>query len=165
MAVKAFNAFVNGFRTINGTHLNNLFTGQEQMQAVNTLKLTVGSQGASTDAIQKIALAVTATANTDITASIPAGAIIRSMTVYTTTAFTAVSDAQIQIGNAAAGAQYVAAVSIKALGIYALTLLGSAAAALANFPAGSPNLFVRIVQSGGSTAVGSATLLVSYVLP
>lgn len=165
MPVKNYSPFIPGYRTINGAHLNNLFTGQEQMAAVNTLKLSLGSQAASTDAIQKVALAVAAVTNTDLTASLPPGAIIQSMTVYTTTAFTAVSDAQISIGNAAGGAQYVAAVSIKALGVYALTLVGSAAAALANFPSGSPNLFVRVAQSGGSTAVGAATLVVSYVLP
>lgn len=171
MAVKSFNKFPDWFRLIDGTHLNNLFTGVMSMGSIvvtgltNTGNLKLGSQGGKVSASQQIALAVTAVTNTDLTATLPAGATIVSMTVYTTTAFTAVTDAMISIGNVAAGAQYVAAVSIKALGVYDLTLVAAAAAALASFPSGSPNLFIRIAQSGGSTAVGAATLVVNYIVP
>ena len=34
--------------------------------------------------------------------------------------------------------------------------------ALASLPAGSPNLFIRIVQTGGNSAVGAATLVLNY---
>lgn len=165
MAVKTFRPFVNGLRLIDGSKLNNLFQGNEQMQAINVLHATLGSQSASPLVDQIIPLSVNNATNTDLTATLPTGALVRSMTAYTTTAFTAVTDAQISVGNAAAGAQYVTAVSIKALGIVSLTLLAAQAAALASFPSGSPNLFIRIAQSGGNTAVGSGLLVVSYVLP
>lgn len=114
---------------------------------------------------QRVALSVTAVTNTDTTLSIPPGATIESIRIFTTTAFTAVTDAQISIGNAAAGAQYAALTSIKAVGIVTLTLVNAAAAALASAPNTAPNLFIRIQQSGGNTAVGNATMVVSYLLP
>lgn len=160
MAIKLFNPFSPGYRLINGIHLNNLFQGNEAIQS-----LRLGSQAAQTDALQKVALFVNNATNTDITASVPVGAGISAIQVYTTTAFTAVTDAMISIGNAAGGAQYVAAVSIKAVGVYNLTLVNAAAAALLSMPSGSPNLFIRIAQSGGNTAVGAATLVVDYLLP
>lgn len=41
MAVSSFNPFVNGFRLINGTHLNRLFQGNEAATALQTVTLTV----------------------------------------------------------------------------------------------------------------------------
>lgn len=41
MAAKTFRAFQPGFRTTDGTKLNNLFQGNEQMQAINVASLTV----------------------------------------------------------------------------------------------------------------------------
>lgn len=120
--------------------------------------------GGRLQAAQRASLTVTAITNTDSVMSIPPGATIEAIRVFTTTAFTAVTDAQISIGNAAAGAQYVAAVSIKAVGIVNCTLVNAAAAALAAAPA-TPNIFIRIAQSGGNTAVGAATIVVSYLLP
>ena len=72
------------------------------------------------DYIQTLMLSVTAVANTDFTMSVPPGATLLSATVYTSVAYTGAT-ATIQIGNAAAGAQYVAAVSIQAIGIVPLT--------------------------------------------
>lgn len=113
----------------------------------------------------RLAMTVTAITNTDYPALIlPAGAAINSILVYTTTAFTAVTDAQITIGSAAGGAQYVAAVSVKAVGIYTLSFVQSAAAAAAMLAAPAAGLFVRIAQSGGNTAVGAATLVVDFDL-
>jgi hypothetical protein len=110
---------------------------------------------------QSIALPVTAVANTDFVMSVPVGCILHSMSVYTTVAYTAVTDCKIQVGNAAAGAQYVAAVSVAAIGIVPLTLLAAQTPAFALMPA-APNLFIRLVQSGGSTAVGNGILRVTY---
>ena len=67
------------------------------------------------------ALPVTATANTDFTMSIPPGARIASMTVYTTTAYGAATDCKIEIGTSAGDNSYVAQTSIKAAGIVLLT--------------------------------------------
>ena len=110
---------------------------------------------------QSIALPVTAVANTDFVMSVPAGCILHSMSVYTTVAYTAVTDCKIQVGNVAAGTQYVAAVSVAAIGIVPLTLLAAQTPAFALMPA-APNLFIRLVQSGGSTAVGNGILKVTY---
>lgn len=115
-----------------------------------------------TDFILKVALAVTATANTDIAPiSLPAGRALLRATVYTTTAFTASTDCQIEIGSSAGSAAYVAAVSVKSVGVYGLTMVNSAAAALAALPS-TPNIYVRLVQSGTATAVGAGTLVLEY---
>lgn len=114
---------------------------------------------------QRIAVAVTAVANTDIAPiSLPQGATIESIRVYTTTAFTAVTDAQISVGATAGGQDYVALTTIKALGIYSPALVNAGAAALSAMPA-PPNLFIRIVQTGTASAVGAATVVINYLLP
>jgi|ERR1700732_1596966 len=59
------------------------------------------------------------------------------------------------------GAQYVAAVSIAPIGIVSLTLLAAQTPAFLSMPAGSPNLFIRIVQTT-PTAVGTAKLVINY---
>jgi hypothetical protein len=114
-----------------------------------------------TDYFQRLSLPVTAVTNTDYTMSVPAGATIIWIAVYTTTAYTGTT-ANISIGNAAAGAQYVVATSIASIGIVQLTLVNAAAAALLSMPAGTPNLFIRIAQSTTPTAVGAGTLVVNY---
>lgn len=113
-------------------------------------------QGSGTQSIT-----VTAVANTDLTMSIPAGARVTKATVYTTTAFGAATDATISLGNAAGGAQYVAATSIKAGGVYTLAFVASTAAAsgLLSFPG---TLYIRITQTGAASATGAATLVVEY---
>lgn len=113
-----------------------------------------------------LSLPVTATANTDFTMSIPLGAIITSMMVYTTTVYTASTDAKISIGASAGAATYVALTSILAGGVVTLSPVASigCAAALLSAPA-VPNLYVRVVQTGTPSAVGAATLVVRYILP
>lgn len=166
MALRAFEDFFpSGRGLVSGQKLSNIFRGVTLIPKMAITSLTLGSQTAKVDASQSIALAVTAVTNTDLTATLPVGAIIRSMTVYTTTAFGAVTDAVISVGNAAAGAQYVAAVSIKAAGVVGLTFVSAASAAFLSFPTGSPNLFIRIAQSGGNSAIGAATLVVTYSVP
>jgi hypothetical protein len=58
----------------------------------------------------------------------------------TTTAFGAVTDAQLSIGKTAGGAEYVAAVSIKALARSLHTLVGTAIADLDTVPGNRPGL-------------------------
>lgn len=111
--------------------------------------------------VQKISLPVTAIANTDFTVSAPKGKSLLRATVYTGTAYTAGTDAKIEIGTSAGDASYVAQATIAAIGVHALTLVSAAAAALASLPA-TPNLFVRVVQTGTPTAVGAATLVLEY---
>jgi hypothetical protein len=113
-----------------------------------------------TDYLQKISLPVTAITNTDFVVSVPIGATIVSMAVYTTTAYTGTT-ANLTIGNVAAGAQYVAITGIGAVGVVQLTLVNAAAAALLSMPA-PPNLFIRIAQGATPTTVGAGVLLIDY---
>jgi hypothetical protein len=114
------------------------------------------------DFVTKTSLTVTAATTTDFgPLSIPAGKTLMRAAVYTSTAFGAVTDAKISIGISAGDQSYVAQTTIKAVGVYNLTLVNAAAASLASMPA-APNLYVRITQSGGNSATGAATLVLEY---
>lgn len=115
-------------------------------------------------ASRQLSLPVTATANTDLTLAIPPGSVAASFVVYTTTGYGAATDATIQIGSTAGGVDYVAATTIKAVGIYALTRVNAAAASFLSLPNANPNIFIRIVQSGAASATGAAMLTVTYHL-
>ena len=138
----------NGFRI--GSYYNS--------SAGNTVNAPVANVGAS----QVQALSVTAVTNTDTVIAIPVGARILNIIVYVTTAFTG-GTPTIALGNAAAGAQYVAATSVATGGVYALTIASTVAAAagLLSFPG---NLYVRINQASAPTAVGAATLVINYAV-
>lgn len=124
-----------------------------------------GVQGKLEAAITK-ALTVTAVTNTDTTTTVPTGALIVAIDVYTTTAFGAVTDAVISVGSTAAGNDYVTATSIKAAGVVRLTLAATTIANLVSMPsAATPNVFIRIAQSGGNSATGAATLVIRYLVP
>lgn len=115
-----------------------------------------------------VALAVTAVANTDFSFQLPAGARNVKFNTKTVTAFGAATDAQLQLGNAAGGAQYVAAVSIKAAGEVSHALVAGNIADLDLVP-GTPGtmttFYGRIVQSGAASATGAATLNAEYTMP
>lgn len=115
------------------------------------------------DYVLKLSLPVTAVTNTDYTLSLPPGATLVSAAVYTTTAYTGTTG-NISLGSAAAGAQYVAATDIKAIGVVQLVLVNAAAASLLSMPNAAPNLFIRIAQSTTPTAVGAGVLVVNYVV-
>lgn len=113
---------------------------------------------------QELSLPVTAVANTDYAAvALPAGARNVTYRTITTTAYTAVTDAQISIGSTAGGVDYVAATTIKAVGVKVHTPVDAAAAV--HLGPGALTFFVRVTQSGGNTAVGAATLIFDYSLP
>jgi hypothetical protein len=139
----------------------NFTAGTFNLGAGGVVDSTSGVAG-RTDYIQMLMLPVTAVANTDFTMSVPVGCTLLSATVYTSVAYTAATDCKIQIGNVAAGAQYVAPVSIAAIGMVPLTLLAAQTPAFLSMPAGFPNLFIRIVQSGAASAVGTAKLVINY---
>jgi hypothetical protein len=106
-------------------------------------------------------------ATTDISLSLPAGSTIRSVSTYTTTAFLASGSVNFTAGTVVGDNLYVAATTIKALGIVNMTL-GSTApalAALTSLPGTSPNFFIRLTQTGTPSGVGSAIIIVVYVLP
>jgi hypothetical protein len=111
-----------------------------------------------------LSLPVTATANTDYAAiTLPPGAINLSYRTFTTTAYTAGTDAKISIGSTAGGVDYVAATTIAAIGVKSHTPVDAAAAV--HLAPGALTLFVRVTQSGTATAVGAATLCIDYSLP
>lgn len=115
-----------------------------------------------------VPLAVTAVANTDGTFQIPCGARNVTFRTKTVTGFGAVTDAQVQIGKTVAGAEYVAATTIKALGDYSHTEVGTSVADLDTVPGilGQMATFNwRIVQSGTASATGAANLYIAYSLP
>lgn len=134
-----------GYQAVLGAHINN-------MQNVGLSRFSFN-----------LALPVTAVASTAFTMTIPTGYIVRGFSVATGTAYGAATDATIAIGNVAAGAQYVAATSIKATGVVALTLVGAGVAALLSMPSGNPNLFITVAQTGAASATGSATLFVDLM--
>jgi hypothetical protein len=113
---------------------------------------------------RRLTITVPAQATTDFTLEVPEGASIEHLRTHTTTAFEAVTDALITVGNVAGGAQYVASTTVKAIGVYNHTLVSAAAADFTSFPAGGL-LHVRITQTGGSSAVGAATFFADMILP
>jgi hypothetical protein len=113
---------------------------------------------------QELSLPVTAVANTDYAAvALPAGARNVTYRTLTTTAYTAVTDAQISIGSTAGGVDYVAATTIKAIGVKAHTPVDAAAAV--HLAPGTLTFFVRVTQSGTASAVGAATLIFDFSMP
>lgn len=113
---------------------------------------------------QELALPVTAVANTDYAAvALPAGAHNVTYRTLTTTAYTAATDAQISIGSTAGGVDYVAATTIKAVGVKAHTPVDAAAAV--HLSPGALTFFVRVTQSGTASAVGAATLIFDFSMP
>lgn len=115
-----------------------------------------------------VAVTVTAVANTDFSFQVPSAARNLSFRAKTVTAFGAATDAQLQLGKTAGGAEYVAAVSVKALGDYALAQVATLMAELDTVTgqAGQMTTFTgRVVQSGAASATGLTNLYVSYSLP
>jgi len=117
--------------------------------------------GGKPQVIARQVITVTAVANTDFPIQIPAGATVLSAQTYTDVAFTGTT-VTLQAGSTVGGVDYIAPVSIKALGTVFHSLV-AAAQQLGNFPAAT-NFNVRIVQTG-PTNVGHATLVVEYALP
>ena len=118
-----------------------------------------------TDFIKKVALPVTATANTDFSVSLPPNGTLISATVYTTVAYAAVTDTKISIGTSAGNNSYLSggtAVSVQSLGVYVLTLTQPDGGGPAIMPNASPNLFIRLVQTGTASATGTAFIILNY---
>jgi hypothetical protein len=113
-------------------------------------------------------LSVTATANTDFAFALPGGARDVAFRTKTAVAFGAATDAQLQVGSTVGGAEYVAGVSIKALGQVVHALVGAGVGLLetvAGAPGTQTTFTARIVQTGAASATGAATLFVDYALP
>jgi len=129
-----------------------------------TVLQRLAGPGNSIRVTTEIALPVTATANTDYPAiAFPPGATDVTYRTYTTTAYTAGTDAKISIGSTAGGVDYVAATTIAAIGVKSHTPVDAAAAF--HLAPGALTAFVRVTQTGAATAVGAATLAISYSVP
>jgi hypothetical protein len=122
----------------------------------------VSGIGGSAPYVQKVPLQAANATTTDYGPfSVPLGKTLLRASVYTGTAWAAVTDAKVSIGVSAGDQTYVAQTTIKAIGFFALTLAAAAAAALASLPT-APNLYVRVTQSGGNSATGLSTLVLEY---
>lgn len=124
--------------------------------------------GALIRCTEAIAIAVPAAATTDFSFPVPCAARNVRFTGLTTTAFGAVTDAQLSIGKTVGGAEYSAAATVKAQGAYTPALVASGVPDLDQVPGalGSMATFTaRITQSGGNSAVGAFTLYVEYSIP
>lgn len=129
-----------------------------------TLPQSLAGPGNFIRVTQELSLPVTAVANTDYAAIVfPAGATDLTYRTYTTTAYTAGTDAKISLGSTAGGVDYVAATTIAAIGVKSHTPVDAAAAF--HLAPGALTAFVRVTQSGTATIVGAATLTVSYSVP
>ena len=106
-------------------------------------------------------MTVTATANTNFTLSIPPRMTLAEVTVFTTIAFGAATDATMQIGSSVGASDYVAAQSIKSLTTHTLAITPSSSSVYMS--AADPNLFIRITQTGTTSATGRCTLVVKYI--
>lgn len=103
----------------------------------------------------RITLTPLAQANTDFTLAIPTGITVLRATTITTTAYTGTT-VTLQLGSTAGGTELVAAVSVKAAGTVAHTLV----APVVGF--GTGTLFARLVQTG-ATNVGAGVCVIEYL--
>lgn len=129
-----------------------------------TVSQSIAGPGNFIRVTQEIPLAVTAVATTDFAPiAFPPGATDLTYRTYTTTGFGAATDAQLSLGSTAGGVDYVAATTIKAVGVKSHTPVDAAAAF--HLAPGSLLAYPRITQSGTASATGAATLTISYSVP
>jgi hypothetical protein len=110
---------------------------------------------------------------------IPANSTVTAIQVFTGTAFTGAT-VTISAGSALGGAQYVSVNDIKAAGAVTCTLVGSGLGTVGSAGSGLMNtaanttataandgiptsaIFFRVTQTATTTAVGAATVVVTY---
>lgn len=148
-------------RRITTVALNNLPVGvaaEAALSAAATVRVLVMDSLAVTGAVvtRELALPVTAVANTDFTITLPAGNIL-SIFERTTTAYGAVTNANLTVGTTVGGGEIVASVDIKAKANRTLTLVDANSDVITPFAGGTVN--IRITQVGGNSAVGAARLI------
>lgn len=98
--------------------------------------------------------------NVDATISIPVGAQIHSINVDTLTAWDSVTSASLTIGTSAGGAEFYDATDVKSAGREATTI-SAADLALWDDVGSTNTLYIRVAQSGNTTA-GQARVTVLY---
>lgn len=106
-------------------------------------------------------------ATTDILITIPGGVPVLGIQVYTGTGFGATGSVNLTAGTGIGDNAYLQATNVKALGFYNPNWNGSSAGSLGAIPvgspAGSPNMFLRLTQTGTPSGVGSAVIIVDYM--
>jgi len=125
-------------------------------------------------AAQTLVLTTTG-ASTDFVLNPPVGAILQSMIVINPTAATgAPTNANLSVGKTLGGAEYVAAVDLKAAGKTVLTfattnladILSAPSSGAANSPAGNPSpVNIRIAFVGGTAPAMAPTFILEYTMP
>jgi len=113
----------------------------------------------------RVPLPVTAVANTDLTATVPAGSFLISASTYTSVAYGAATDATIAVGTTVGGGEYVAATTIKAIGVKNHTLVDAATPGFVALPGAAGAIKIRIVQTGTASATGTGFLCLRVSMP
>lgn len=90
-----------------------------------------------------------------LVANLPANAVIKDAYVNVEKASNAATTATVQLGTAEGGAQVLAALDVKTVGV-AGTLVGKLATGT-----GQP-IYMKVALAGATTTVGKATLVVEY---
>lgn len=156
-----------GVLTLNGSAINSTPAVLTVSQITGVLQVggSLSVAGAPVQVAQRVTGTVSGTVSTsDYSFTIVSGATVLGVTAYTTTAFGAVTAVNLTAGTAAGDNAYVQAQTIKSLGVVSLLLNGTNVAGLASLPSGSPNFFVRLTQTGGNSGVGSAVIVVDYLV-
>lgn len=128
------------------------------LSAATIVRVLVMGSLAVTGAVvtRELSLPVTAVANTDFTITLPPGNIL-AIFERTTTAYGAVTNANLTVGTTVGGGEIVASVDIKAKANRTLTLVDANSDVITPFAGGTVN--IRITQVGGNSAVGAARLI------
>jgi hypothetical protein len=117
----------------------------------------VGSVAGQQLLVRELALPVTAVLTTDFTLAVPPGFKLLRATTFTSLAYTG-NTVTLALGTTVGGAEIVAAVSIKSLGVVAHTLLPAAA-----FPVVGGLVTARVTQTATATVVGTGTVVLEGI--
>lgn len=123
---------------------------------------------APVQAAQRVSGSVSGTvATSDYTMSIPSGATVLGITLYTNTAFLATGTVTLTCGSGVGDSLYLAATNVKAQGVVVgvLPVTTTAVVNLSSMPASSPNFFMRLTQTGTPSGVGRVLIVVDYLAP
>ncbi len=124
---------------------------------------------APVQAAQRVTGTVSGTVGTsDYSITLPTGATVLGITMYTTGSFGASGTVTVSCGSAVGDVLYMAATSVKVLGVIVgvLPVTGSAAVNLASMPFTVPgNFYLRIGQGGTPSAIGRVVIVVDYLVP
>jgi hypothetical protein len=125
-----------------------------------------GKRGGVARVTQVLSLTMTAGAQTDVPFTIPEGSKFVRFQWATSAAFSgSPTNINLTVGSAVAGAQYVAAVDVKAATVpTAASLVTAGAADLISAPAGQ-TWHATLTAVGGTNPAGTCTVLVEYTPP